>query len=114
MILPEAASGLNTRATRTSINRDLPQRLVALVMFRKVEILTAVLADGLAAVEAACAEALAGGVCSADVVLNILNRRRQPSETAPIPTPANLRLRFEPVADCTRYDRLRGVGHGAP
>ena len=76
-----------------------------------VEILTAVLADGLAAVEAACAEALAGGVCSADVVLNILNRRRQPSETAPIPTPAN---RFEPVADCTRYDRLRGVGHGAP
>ena len=73
-----------------------------------VEILTAVLADGLAAVEAACAEALAGGVCSADVVLNILNRRRQPSETAPIPTPANLRLRFEPVADCTRYDRLRG------
>ena len=79
-----------------------------------VKILTAVLADGLAAVEAACAEALAGGVCSADVVLNILNRRRQPSETAPIPTPANLRLRFEPVADCTRYDRLRGVGHGAP
>ena len=79
-----------------------------------VEILTAVLADGLAAVEAACAEAFAGGVCSADVVLNILNRRRQPSETAPIPTPANLRLRFEPVADCTRYDRLRGVGHGAP
>ena len=73
-----------------------------------VEILTAVLADGLAAVEAACAEAFAGGVCSADVVLNILNRRRQPSETAPIPTPADLRLRFEPVADCTRYDRLRG------
>ena len=29
-------------------------------------------------------------VCSVDVVLNILNRRRQPSETAPIPTPANL------------------------
>ena len=42
-----------------------------------VEILTAVLADGLAAVEAACAEALAGGVCSADVVLNILNRLRR-------------------------------------
>jgi len=79
-----------------------------------VEILTAVLADGLAAVEAACAEALVGGACSADVVLNILNRRRQPSAPAPIPTPASLRLRFEPVADCTRYDRLRGAGHGAP
>ncbi len=63
---------------------------------------TAVLADGLAAVETACAEALAGGACSADVVLNILNRRRQPSETAPIPTPASLSLRFEPAADCRR------------
>src|ERR1700736_951721 len=41
-----------------------------------VKILSAVLTDGLAAVEAACAEALAGGVHSADVVLNILARRR--------------------------------------
>jgi hypothetical protein len=79
-----------------------------------VEILTAVLADGLAAVEAACAEALVGGTCSADVVLNILNRRRQPAAPASIQTPESLRLRFEPVADCTRYDRLRGAGHGAP
>ena len=31
-----------------------------------------------------------------------------------IETPENLRLRFEPVADCARYDRLRGTGHGAP
>src|SRR3954468_1953883 len=37
-----------------------------------VDILTAVLGDGLAAVEAACAEALREGVHSADVVLNIL------------------------------------------
>jgi DNA replication protein DnaC len=35
-----------------------------------VKILSAVLSDGLAAVEAACGEALAGGVHSADVVLN--------------------------------------------
>jgi len=48
-----------------------------------VQILSAVPADGLAAVEAACAEALAGGVHSADVVLNILSRRREPS---PVPT----------------------------
>jgi hypothetical protein len=78
-----------------------------------VAILTAVPLDGLAAVEAACAEALAGGTCSADVVLNILNRRRQPCAPAPIPTPESLRLRHEPVADCGRYDRLRGAGHGA-
>ena len=43
-----------------------------------VKILSAVLTDGLAAVEAACAEALADGVHSADVVLNILSRRRDP------------------------------------
>ena len=43
-----------------------------------VEILAAVLSDGLPAVEAACAEALAEGVHSADVILNILARRRDP------------------------------------
>jgi len=41
-----------------------------------VDILTAVLTDGLPAVEAACAEAIAQGVHSADVVLNILSRQR--------------------------------------
>src|SRR5450432_3335833 len=41
-----------------------------------VSILTAVLSDGLAAVEAACQEALREGVHSADVVLNILARQR--------------------------------------
>ncbi|MDP7339970.1 MAG: IS21 family transposase [Vicinamibacterales bacterium] len=78
-----------------------------------VDILTAVLADGLPALQAASAEALAGGACSADVVLNILNRRRQPSAPAPILTPERLRLRHEPLADCARYDRLRGAGHAA-
>ena len=43
-----------------------------------VDILTAVLTDGLPAVEAACAEAIAHGVHSADVVLNILARQRDP------------------------------------
>ena len=41
-----------------------------------VDILNAVLTDGLPAVEAACAEAIAHGVHSADVVLNILARQR--------------------------------------
>jgi hypothetical protein len=40
-----------------------------------VEILGAVLTDGLEAVEAACSEALAHNVHSAGVVLNILARR---------------------------------------
>ena len=43
-----------------------------------VDILSAVLTDGLTAVEAACAEALGEGVHSADVILNILARRRDP------------------------------------
>ena len=72
-----------------------------------VDILSAVLTDGLAAVEAACAEALGEGVHSADVILNILARRRDPGPPTTITTPDALRLRCEPAADCARYDSLR-------
>ncbi len=72
-----------------------------------VKILTTVLTDGLAAVEAACAEALREGVHSADVILNILARRRETGPPITIMTPEALRLRHEPIADCARYDSLR-------
>jgi transposase len=72
-----------------------------------VKVLSAVLTDGLTAVEAACAEALADGVHSADVVLNILARQRDPGPSAAIWTPEVLRLRHAPIADCARYDSLR-------
>src|SRR5246127_4035388 len=72
-----------------------------------VNILTAVLTDGLPAVESACAEAIAQGVHSADVVLNILARHRDPGPPSTILTPAGLTLRHAPVADCARYDNLR-------
>jgi len=72
-----------------------------------VDILTAVLTDGLPAVETACAEAIAHGVHSADVVLNILARQRDPGPPVTILTPAALTLRHAPVADCARYDNLR-------
>jgi transposase len=72
-----------------------------------VDILSAVLIDGLPAVEAACAEAIAQGVHSADVVLNILARQRDPGPPATILTPAALTLRHAPIADCARYDNLR-------
>ena len=55
----------------------------------------------------ACAEALENGVHSADVVLNILARRRDTGPPPVIATPEALRLRCEPVADCARYDSLR-------
>ena len=72
-----------------------------------VKVLSAVLSDGLVAVEAASAEALASGVHSADVILNILARRRDPGPAATILTPDALQLRHAPLADCARYDSLR-------
>ena len=72
-----------------------------------VKILTTVLSDGLPAVEAACGEALRENVHSADVILNILARRRETTTPITIMTPEALRLRHEPVADCARYDSLR-------
>ena len=72
-----------------------------------VDILNAVLTDSLPAVEAAGAEALSHGVHSADVVLNILARQRDPTPPANILTPDALKLRHAPIADCARYDNLR-------
>jgi transposase len=73
-----------------------------------VKVLTAVLTDGLAAVDAACREALEAGLASADVILNALSRRQQPSATpAPVATPERLELTLPPRADCARYDTLR-------
>lgn len=74
-----------------------------------VDILGAVLADGLAAVEAACAAALREGVFSSDIVLNVLARAREPVPPAPIATPAGLELIHAPRADCARYDGLRRI-----
>ena len=71
-----------------------------------VDILSAVLTDGLLAVETACAEALNEGVHSSGVILNILARQRDPGPPATIMTPEALRLRHEPTADCARYDSL--------
>jgi transposase len=72
-----------------------------------VRILTAVLSDGLPAVEAASQAALREATHSADVILNILSRHREPAPPATILTPDALQLRHAPVADCSRYDTLR-------
>jgi transposase len=74
-----------------------------------VDILAAVITDGLTAVESACAEALAEGLSSSDVVLNILARRRDPGEPLTIATPEALVLKHAPLADCARYDSLRRI-----
>ena len=64
---------------------------------------------GVSAVDAACAEALAAGIASGDVILTVLARRRQPEMPPCITTPDALRLKIEPAADCGRYDSLRKV-----
>jgi hypothetical protein len=75
-----------------------------------VEILSAVPEAGLAAVERACADALSARLFSADAVLNLLARGREPDPPAPVLTPASLTLGLEPAADCARYDGLRAPG----
>jgi transposase len=74
-----------------------------------VAILSAVLSDGFGPVEAACAEALENGVCSASVIINILARKRDPAPPMTILTPDALKLRHAPIADCARYDSLRRI-----
>src|SRR5215471_15843298 len=87
-VLPAAMERVRRKLTSTDYgNRQM------------VDILNAVLTDGLPAVEAACAEALAQGVHSADVILNILARQRDPGPAATILTPAALTLHHPPVAD---------------
>ena len=78
-----------------------------------VAILSAVLSDGLEAVEMACRESLAAGIASADVILNVLARQREPECPPNILTPGALALRQTPVADCGRYDTLRDGHDGA-
>ena len=75
---------------------------------RFVRVLATVLTDGLEAVEDAVGEALQAGAASDDVILNILARHREPPRPAGITTAEALVLAHPPVADCARYDRLRG------
>jgi transposase len=94
-------SGLERVRRKLSGSADGDRQMVA--------ILSAVLSDGLPAVEAACQEALREAVHSADVILNILARRREPPPPVTVAAPDTLRLRYTPAADCGRYDRLRSA-----
>ena len=80
---------------------------------RFVRVLAAVLTDGLEVVEDAIREALEAGAASDEVILNILSRRREPPRPLTIVTPQSLALTHPPVADCARYDRLRGLDAAA-
>jgi transposase len=80
-----------------------------------VDLLNAIKTHGSEAVESAAGEAIALGAISFDVVFNLLSRQTE----APPPPPAehlpeHLTIRYLPLADCGRYDRLlEGGGHAA-
>jgi hypothetical protein len=76
-------------------------------------VLTAVSSDGLEAVEAAIREALDASTASDEVILNILSRRREPPPVRPLDVVADLQLSHPPIADCARYDTVRGLDAAA-
>ena len=80
---------------------------------RFVRVLAAVLTDGLEAVEAAIREALDAGAASDEVILNILARYREPATDRPLDVVVDLKLSHPPVADCARYDTVRGLDAAA-
>ena len=75
-----------------------------------VEILTSAEQLGFECLERACQQALAEGLCHADVVLNHAHRLTEPAAAKTLPTPERLRLEQPPQADCQRYDALLGGG----
>lgn len=80
---------------------------------RFVRVLAAVPDDGIEAVESAVREALAASTVNDEVILNILSRRREPQPAGSIDVVVDLHLRHPPVADCARYDSLRGLDAAA-
>jgi transposase len=76
-----------------------------------VELLLMARDTGLEPLEVACELVLQGQVVTAAVVMNELRRLTAP-QRASMPDAANLlTLQIEPLADCGRYDNLRGAGH---
>jgi hypothetical protein len=80
---------------------------------RFVRVLAAIPDDGLEVVEAAVAEALSAGTVSDEVILNILSRRREPRDDQTMDVVVNLKLKHPPIADCARYDTVRGLNAAA-
>lgn len=75
-----------------------------------VELLLVAREVGLEPLQVACELALECGVVTAAVVMNELRRLLAPARPDQLSAPASLQLQIEPLADCARYDHLRG-GH---
>jgi len=75
-----------------------------------VDILFAARLHGIELAEKVCLKALSQGIIQSDVILNALARELDGPEVPPVSTPTHLKLKIEPVADCSRYDHLRKGG----
>ena len=58
-------------------------------------------------------EALDAGAVSDEVILNILARYREPASERPLDVVVDLKLSHPPIADCARYDTVRGLDAAA-
>ena len=76
-----------------------------------VELLMMAREFGLEPLQVACELVLDGNVITAPVVMNEMRRLVAPTTPAMLNVPDMLKLQTEPLADCGRYDRLRGVSH---
>lgn len=76
-----------------------------------VELLIAAREVGLEPLTVACELALETGTVNAAVVLNELRRLTASAPPVALSLPEQLKLRIEPLADCRRYDGLRGDCH---
>ena len=76
-----------------------------------VELLLMARETGLESLQVACELALEAGLTTGAVVMNELRRLSAPSGPPPINLPEQLQLQTEPLADCARYDLLRGEAH---
>ncbi len=76
-----------------------------------VELLLMARDVGLEPLEVACDLVLDGNVVTASVVMNAMQRLIAPMQPVTMNVPDMLKLEVEPLADCGRYDRLRGVSH---
>jgi transposase len=73
-----------------------------------VELLLVAREVGLEPLQVACELAMECGIITAAVVMNELRRLISPPRPSDINLPDQLRLQVEPLADCNRYDYLRG------
>ena len=76
-----------------------------------VELLMMAREVGLDVLQVACELAMDSGIVSAPLVMNEMRRLVAPTQLIMLNVPDMLKLQIEPLADCGRYDHLRGGGH---